>query len=92
MIKYILILFFILNSCAYPDIDSVPEFDNMYISIQDSIELCKLSNSDNDKNNDKKDLEEFEPNNHLRVSWLSPEKYTNKSKCFDEINKITNRL
>ena len=47
MIKFFLILFFLLSSCGYPDVDSVPSFKNMKITMQESIELCKISNSDN---------------------------------------------
>ena len=47
MFKFFIILLFFLSSCSYPDIDTVPNFNNMNITMQDSIELCKLSNSDN---------------------------------------------
>ena len=47
MFKFFIILLFFLYSCSYPDIDTVPNFNNMNITMQDSIELCKLSNSDN---------------------------------------------
>ena len=43
-----LIIFIILASCSYPDIDSVPKFDNMQVSIQDSIDICKLGKSENE--------------------------------------------
>ena len=48
MSKIFIILLLILISCAYPDIDSVPKFDNISITLQESIELCKL-NSNNDE-------------------------------------------
>ena len=35
-----------LSSCGYPDIDSVPTFNEMKISNEESIDLCKLSNTD----------------------------------------------
>ena len=40
-----LILLFII-SCSYPDIDTVPNFGTLSISMQESIDLCKISNSD----------------------------------------------
>ena len=42
---YILFLFF-LFSCGYPDIDTVPDFKNTILTKEESIDLCKLSNSD----------------------------------------------
>ena len=47
MCKFFIILLFFLSSCSYPDIDSVPHFNNMNMTLQDAIELCKISNSDN---------------------------------------------
>ena len=41
----IIILLFII-SCSYPDIDTVPSFDSLTISIEESIDLCKIGNSD----------------------------------------------
>ena len=41
----LLILVFIY-SCGYPDIDSVPDFKNLIITEEESIDLCKLSNTD----------------------------------------------
>ena len=34
-------------SCAYPDIDSIPDFKNLDLSKDESIDLCKLINTDN---------------------------------------------
>ena len=46
--KNIFIFFLIfLLSCGYPDIDSVPDFENVIISEQESIDLCRLTYSDN---------------------------------------------
>lgn len=44
---YKLILFILLSSCGYPDIDSVPDFKNLTLSKEESIDLCKLLNTDN---------------------------------------------
>ena len=38
---------FILISCSYPDIDSVPDFEDLVITKEESIDLCKLTNTDN---------------------------------------------
>ena len=43
-----LFLFILLISCSYPDIDTVPSFNNMQISIQDSIDICKLGKAPNE--------------------------------------------
>ena len=37
-----LIIFILIASCSYPDIDTVPKFDNMQISLRDFIDVCKL--------------------------------------------------
>ena len=44
MIKFFVILLFLLSSCAYPDIDTVPDFKDVIITEEDSIELCKINN------------------------------------------------
>ena len=44
MIKFFVILLFLLSSCAYPDIDTVPDFKDVIITKEDSIELCKINN------------------------------------------------
>ena len=47
MNKIIYFFFLTLISCSYPDIDSVPKNNNLIITEEDAIELCKLSSSDN---------------------------------------------
>ena len=42
-----ILFFFILLSCDYPDIDSVPNFEDLVITKEESIDLCKLTNTDN---------------------------------------------
>ena len=64
MFKFFIIILFFFSSCSYPDIDTVPDFRNMNMTMQDAIELCKISNSDNGQ----------------------------IAKCFEQLNKITNRL
>ena len=44
------IIIFLLSSCGYPDIDTVPNFETLTLSKKESIDLCKISNPD------KKDL------------------------------------
>ena len=46
--KYIIYFFFVsLITCSYPDIDTVPKFDNLLISDQEKVDLCNLKNTDN---------------------------------------------
>ena len=49
MIKFFVILLFLLSSCAYPDIDTVPDFKDVIITDEESIDLCKIDNSDNEQ-------------------------------------------
>ena len=49
MIKLFLIFLFLLVSCAYPDIDTVPDFKDVIITEEESIDLCKINNSDNEQ-------------------------------------------
>lgn len=45
--KYLYLLFLlIIISCGYPDIDSVPDFKDLVITKEESIDLCKLTNTD----------------------------------------------
>ena len=50
--RFILIILFFIISCSYPDIDSVPNFGSLTISMQESIDLCKISNSDKENKED----------------------------------------
>jgi len=45
-IQFSFIFILILLSCNYPDIDSVPDFKNLNITEEESIDLCKLANTD----------------------------------------------
>ena len=50
--KFFTILIFItLISCSYPDIDSVPDFNDLNLSKEELFDLCELSS------NDKKDID-----------------------------------
>ena len=42
------LIFMLLLSCIYPDIDSVPNFKDLKLSEQELFDLCELSS--NDKN------------------------------------------
>ena len=45
--KLIIILVFItLYSCSYPDIDSVPNFEDLKLSKEELFDLCQLSSDD----------------------------------------------
>ena len=48
MFKAFLIFLFLLSSCGYPDIDSVPEFKDVNITEEEAIDLCKINNSGNE--------------------------------------------
>ena len=49
MFKLFLIFIFLLVSCAYPDIDTVPDFKDVIITEEEAIDLCKIDNSDNEQ-------------------------------------------
>jgi hypothetical protein len=37
---------FLLASCGYPDIDSVPSFKNLKLSDEELFDLCQLNSTD----------------------------------------------
>ena len=85
MIKFFVILLFLLNSCAYPDIDTVPDFKDVKVSDKETIELCKFKNP------------YISPKKVLVYTAPMPTyKYVSNNykrlKCFEKLNKITNRL
>ena len=43
------ILFFLLFSCSYPDIDSVPSFKELDLTREELFDLCQLSSTDKSK-------------------------------------------
>ena len=43
------LIFLLVYSCGYPDIDTVPDFKNLTLTKEESIDLCKLSNTDTNK-------------------------------------------
>ena len=50
---FLLILLFILFSCGYPDIESVPDFKNIKLTDEELLDLCNNKTSDkyiSDKN------------------------------------------
>jgi len=49
---FYLFIFIFFLSCGYPDIDSVPNFEDLKITKEESIDLCKLSNSGNEEINE----------------------------------------
>jgi len=54
MIKYTYLLTYLLflTSCGYPDVDSVPDFKDVYLTNEEIVDYCSNSNS-NKKNIDK---------------------------------------
>ena len=45
----IIILFFLLFliSCGYPDVDTVPDFENLELTEEELMDLCSSKTSDN---------------------------------------------
>ena len=48
---FIILILITLFSCSYPDIDSVPDFNDLKLSKEELFDLCQLSS------NDKKDID-----------------------------------
>ena len=48
MIRYFLslIYLFLLISCGYPDIDNVPDFNNITLSDEEILDFCSSINTD----------------------------------------------
>ena len=44
MHKKIIIFLFILYSCNYPDIDTVPKFDSLIITMEEVVDKCRITN------------------------------------------------
>ena len=44
IILYFIVIF--ITSCGYPDIDSVPDFKEVQLTKEESIDLCNLINTD----------------------------------------------
>ncbi len=46
--KYIFLLLFLLIiiSCGYPDIDSVPNFNDIYLTDEELVDYCSNTNPD----------------------------------------------
>ena len=50
MIKRLFFLiFFIISSCGYPDIDSVPKFKELNLTEEELFDLCQLTSADNNE-------------------------------------------
>ena len=49
MFKLCVIFLLLLLSCGYPDIDTVPDFKDVNITDKEAIDLCKITNSDNEQ-------------------------------------------
>ena len=46
MRKSLLIFVFLVFSCGYPDIDSVPDFKNIKLTDEEFMDLCNSKTSD----------------------------------------------
>ena len=47
----IFFILFLLVSCGYPDIDSVPSFKNLKLSDEELFDLCQLNSTDKSESN-----------------------------------------
>ena len=82
-----MIFLFLLSSCAYPDIDTVPDFKDVKLTLQESIEFCKFKNP-------------YIKSTTVTINVVAVPTvrniYINNSykrlKCFEKLNKITSRL
>ena len=52
MYKIILFFLLILYSCNYPDIDSLPEFNSLSITMEETLDKCKIDKIINDEKKD----------------------------------------
>ena len=52
MFKILLLLLFILFSCKYPDIDSMPRFDALNVSLEETLDKCRIKNRSNNSQTD----------------------------------------
>ena len=43
---FIFFLLFYITSCGYPDIDSVPNFNELKLNDEELFDLCQLSSTD----------------------------------------------
>ena len=43
---FIILILITLFSCSYPDIDSVPDFNDLKLSKEELFDLCQLSSND----------------------------------------------
>ena len=49
---FFLLIYLFIFSCGYPDIDSMPNFKNLKITKQESIDLCNFNNTVNEQINE----------------------------------------
>ena len=93
MIKFFVILLILLNSCAYPDIDTTPDFKDVIITVEESIELCKMNNpyiNPSDISPSKiKVLVYVAPKPTYRYKYIDPN--YKRLKCFEVLDINTNR-
>ena len=43
---FIFLLLFLISSCGYPDIDSVPGFNELKLTDEELYDLCQLTSAD----------------------------------------------
>ena len=47
MFKILILFLFLVISCSYPDIDSVPKFNSLNITMEEKLDICKIYNNIN---------------------------------------------
>ncbi len=97
---YIIILFILIHSCGYPDIDTVPNFDSLKITKEESMIICKFNNKFKTERN-QISKEYYELKNYdfakgiyknSRILNKTSFNLIGKEDCFREIKYLINRL
>ena len=97
---YIIILFIFIHSCGYPDIDTVPNFDSLKITKEESMIICKFNNKFKTERN-QISKEYYELKNYdfakgiyknSRILNKTSFNLIGKEDCFREIKYLINRL
>lgn len=97
---YIIILFIFINSCGYPDIDTVPKFDSLKITKEESMIICKFNNKfKTEKNQISKEYYELKNYDFVKGIYKNSRiinktsfNLIGKEDCFREIKYLINRL
>ena len=100
MYKFLLlIIFFIIYSCSYPDIDTVPNF-NINITNEENLIICKFNNKFKESSINiykiffELKIYDFDKgiNIYVRIANKTTFDIIGKEDCFKEIRYLINRL